>query len=268
MAENKTVESAASPWHFSLSDPPPPNTHTTSRIRSPAPRGAAFARSLARWRPRLTGAFRHARGLAGLGQWSGPGPGVGGSREAGAVRAGLGCVWGGGGGGGGGVPCVRQPSPRLRHHHFAWRRRGSHVRRGRGSEGRRGVGAAPVTAAPRESREGDAGGLLLSRPGARRSAAKALLFLVAGTSVSGRHRKGHVCAFCWKWLKLGTVVGKGDFLREECCVQSCNIATCQGSFVYLCKYYFPILWLSRPYRVSSIPRPVDIMEKLAPERVV
>lgn len=35
--------------------------------------------------------------------------------------------------------------------------------------------------------------------------------------------------------------GKGRLLREECSVQSCNIATCQGSFVYLRKYYFPIL---------------------------
>lgn len=267
MAENKTVESAASPWHFSLSDPPPPHTHHLQDPLARAPRRGvcSLAGSLAAAADR---SLRHARGLAGLGQWSGPGPGVGGSREAGAVRAGLGCVWGGEVVVEGGVPCVRQPSPRLRHHHFAWRRRGSHVRRGRGSEGRRGVGAAPVTAAPRGEQGGRRGGLLLGRPGARRSAAKALLFLVAGTSVSGRHRKGHVCAFCWKWLKLGTVVGKGDFLREECCVQSCNIATCQGSFVYLCKYYFPILWLSRPYRVSSIPRPVDIMEKLAPERVV
>lgn len=266
MAENKTVESAASPWHFSLSDPPPTHTPPPGSAR---PRPAA-RRLLARWlaggrgwqepsaRPRASGA----RPV----KW----PGAGRGREQGSrsrqSRAGV-CVGGGGGGGGGGAVCAAAvasaPTPP-----FCLAAPGLPRTAGPRERGAaRGGGSARDRCAAGEQ-GGRRGGLLLGRPGARRSAAKALLFLVAGTSVSGRHRKGHVCAFCWKWLKLGTVVGKGDFLREECCVQSCNIATCQGSFVYLCKYYFPILWLSRPYRVSSIPRPVDIMEKLAPERVV
>lgn len=47
--------------------------------------------------------------------------------------------------------------------------------------------------------------------------------------------------------------GKGRPMREEGCVQSCNTATCQGSFVSdLCKYYFRILFLCR-LRISLRP---------------
>lgn len=81
MAENKTVESAASPRYF-------PST-TPSTIPSPAPRVAAPACPLAT--TAVARSFRHARGLAGHDQGSGPGPGVGGrERGSGAVRARLG----------------------------------------------------------------------------------------------------------------------------------------------------------------------------------
>lgn len=47
--------------------------------------------------------------------------------------------------------------------------------------------------------------------------------------------------------------GKGRLLREEGCVQSCNTATCQGSFVsYLCLYYFHILLFYR-LRIFLLP---------------
>lgn len=40
--------------------------------------------------------------------------------------------------------------------------------------------------------------------------------------------------------------GKGRLMREEGCVQSCNTASCQGSFVsYLCLYYFHIVLFCR-----------------------
>lgn len=225
MAENKTVESAASPRYF-------PST-TPSTIPSPAPRVAAPACPLAT--TAVARSFRHARGLAGHDQGSGPGPGVGGSGDPEPSEPG----WVGG-------AVRRVPQPSLPPTPPFCLALGSHVRRGRGSEGRRAAGwgqRPPVTAAPRESREGDAGDS--SSAGSRLSAAKALLFSLAWTSVGwATPERARVCLLL-EMIETWHGRGKGRLLREECCVQSCNIATCQGSFVYLCKYYFPILSLSR-----------------------
>lgn len=145
MAENKTVESAASPRYF-------PST-TPSTIPSPAPRVAAPARPLAT--TAVAGSFRHARGLAGHDQGSGPGPGVGGSGDPEPSEPG----WVGG-------AVCRVPQPSLPPTPPFCLAPGSHVRRGRGSEGRRaaGVGAAPAGDRCAAGEQGGRrGGLLLGR---------------------------------------------------------------------------------------------------------
>lgn len=64
-------------------------------------------------------------------------------------------------------------------------------------------------------------------------------------------------------------LGKGRLLREEGCVQSCNTAPCQGSFVsYLRQDYFHILSFCR-LRISLPPLcRICITEKLGPEWAV
>lgn len=146
---------------------------------------------------------------------------------------------------------VRQLSPPRKHHHFGSqpspRERGSgRGRRLRGWAARHGQQRWRPLHQVRGGRRGE--GVLWLRSASPRSSCSCSLEDPAGRLLDERAR---VCVLL-ETIATWRGRGRGRLLREEGCVQSCNSATCQGSFVScLRKYYFRILLLGR-LRISLL----------------